>query len=132
MFLALTCQTKPPHPTSDLYIPIRSLDSFLSQYTANQKSMYRLTTSQAGEKESEERRLEGGDLGVDGQENDEDEEHAKATTMMTVGGASASEMGGSRTGDRATTATGGNGGFPGGERPALAAKVASLAGDCTP
>lgn len=71
--------------------------------------------SQAGEKESEERGAAGGDPDVEGQEDDE-EEHAKATmTAMTVGGAAAGEMGGSRSGDRAAVAMGGSGGFPGGK-----------------
>ena len=84
-----------------------------------------LTGSQAGEKESEERRLEGGDLDVEGQEDDQ-EETAKATTTMTVGGAAASANGGSRGGGRAAAAMGGSGGFPGGKSLARTAVVQLL------
>lgn len=76
--------------------------------------MSRLATSQAGEKESEERHAAGGDLDVEGQEDDE-EGNAKATTTMTVGGNAVSEMGGARGGDRAAPAMGGSDGFPGGK-----------------
>lgn len=85
----------------------------------------RLTASQAGEKESEEGRLEGDDLDVEGQEDDE-EEHAKATTTMTAGGAAASTMGGLRGGDRAAAAMGGSGGFPGGELLARTVQLHTL------
>lgn len=64
--------------------------------------MSRLATSQAGEKESEERHAAGGDLDVEGQEDDEE-------------GNAVSEMGGARGGDRAAPAMGGSDGFPGGK-----------------
>lgn len=85
-----------------------------SHYRNSPMLLLCLAASQAGDKESEDRRAAGGELGMEGQEG-EGEEHAKATTTVMVGGAAASEIRGSRSGDRAAAMMRGSGGFPGGK-----------------